>query len=250
MLSIAYVTDILDHGQTGPFLKHAAVACLLLGAFLAIVSRRLWLYPKPLPGIPYNVEATGNLLGDIPSLAQWQKTHGETRRWFQAQFRKLNSPVVQVFVYPFKKPEVLLGDHREIRDILLRRHREFDRGSKEPNAFGALLPQQLLSIKTPTAKFKFHKELMKDLMLPQFLSTVNGPVIYQKAMTLVELWKAKAQIAQQRPFDVKQDLYKLAYDIIMAISFGLSDESSCTRTQLRALLSEKASRPATTEGSS
>jgi hypothetical protein len=54
----------------------------------------------------------------------------------------------------------------------------------------------------------------------------------------VDLWKAKAHIAQQRPFDVKSDLYKLAYDIIMAISFGFSDESSSTKAQLDAILAE------------
>lgn len=166
----SYIMATID-GETGSVLKHVTLACFLLGLLIAVLYR--WLYPKPLPGIPYNTEATKNIFGDIPSLTQWQKTHGESRRWFQAQFQKLNSPIVQVFVYPFKKPEVFLCDHREIRDILVRRHKEFDRGSKESNAFGALLPQHFLSIKTPTPKFKFHKELMKDLMLPQFLSTVS-----------------------------------------------------------------------------
>lgn len=73
------------------------------------------------------------------------------------------------------------------------------------------------------------------------LVQINGPEIYQKATSLVNLWKAKSQIAQQRPFDVKQDIYKLAYDIIVAISFGLSDESSCTRMQLNAALAEQPS---------
>ncbi|KIW92403.1 uncharacterized protein Z519_07387 [Cladophialophora bantiana CBS 173.52] len=105
-------------------------------------------------------------------------------------------------------------------------------------------------------KFKFHKELMKDLVLPQlssplglflncrsilnfFQAEVNSPEIYQKAMNLVNLWKAKSAIAQRRPFDVKNDLYKLAYDIIITISFGLSDQLSCTRMQLNASLSEQ-----------
>lgn len=160
--------DIVSRGSPVTYL---GLSVFLLGFIIVVLYN--WLWPKPLPSIPYNGEAVKNLFGDLPSLTQWQKSHGESRLWFQAQFNKLNSPIVQVFVYPFKKPEVLLGDHREIRDILLRRHKEFDRGSKETNAFGALLPQQFLSIKTPTAKFKFHKELMKDLMLPQFLSTVS-----------------------------------------------------------------------------
>jgi hypothetical protein len=38
-------------------------------------------------------------------------------------------------------PSVLLCDHQEIRDILMKRHEEFDRGAREQQAFGALLPQ-------------------------------------------------------------------------------------------------------------
>lgn len=60
----------------------------------------------------------------------------------------------------------------EIRDILMRRHGEFDRGAREQQAFGAVLPQQFLFIQTPTTKFKFHRELMKDLMLPSSLQNV------------------------------------------------------------------------------
>lgn len=69
-------------------------------------------------------------------------------------------------------PSVLLCDHQEILEILTKRHMEFDRGAREQQAFGALLPQQFLSIQTPTSKFKFHRELMKDLMLPSFLQNV------------------------------------------------------------------------------
>lgn len=67
-------------------------------------------------------------------------------------------------------------------------------------------------------------------------------------MNLVNLWKAKSQIAQQRPFDVKQDIYKLAYDIIMAISFGLSDDRSCTKRQLDAIVLAEQQSPSSPSG--
>jgi hypothetical protein len=130
--------------------------------------------PRPLPGIPYNQEAKNRMFGDIPARKAWYQSHGELRKWYQDQFLRHDSPIVQVFINPLNgNPSVLLCDHKETRDILFRRHKEFDRGARERQAFGALLPQQFLSIQTPTAKFKFHKELMKDLMLPGFLHDVS-----------------------------------------------------------------------------
>ncbi|KAJ9610803.1 hypothetical protein H2200_005580 [Cladophialophora chaetospira] len=197
------------------------------------------MYPKPLPGIPYNREAVNRIFGDIPSFQEWHKEKGEHRKWYQAQLVKFNSPIAQVFMQPFNgKPLVLICDHREIRDILTKRHKEFDRGNREANAFGALLPQQFLSIKTPTPKFKFHRELMRDLMLPSFLNEVSAPEIHQKSVALLDLWKAKAAIAQGQSFDVKWDLHKAAFDIILATSFGLEDKDSCTRQQLHATIAE------------
>ncbi|KAJ9644327.1 hypothetical protein, variant [Exophiala oligosperma] len=223
--------------EESSLLLKVAVVVIAAGLLFAAVRQRL--YPQPLPWLPYNQEAKGRLFGDLPSLMSWHKKYGEQRKWYQAQCLKLNSPMVQVFLHPFDgKPSILLCDHREIRDILMKRYKEFDRGNREQNAFGALLPQQFLSIQTPTPKFKFHKELMKDLMLPGFLNDVNAPEIYRKSIALLDLWKAKTIIANGRPFDVKWDIHKAAFDIIMAVSFGLKDEDSCTIKQLRATLAE------------
>ncbi|KAJ9610809.1 hypothetical protein H2200_005586 [Cladophialophora chaetospira] len=177
--------------------------------------------PRPIPGIPYNLEALKSVLGDVPSIVEWKRQHGEQRRWYQAQAGKLNSPIVQVFTKPFYKPQVVLVDHKEIHDIFHRRHREFDKGYKEAEAFGGIIPDELLSYKLASSEYRYHKELMKDLMLPAFLQKVNAPEIYAKAMLLVDLWQVKAKIAGGRPFSGKDDVHKAALDIILAVSFGL-----------------------------
>jgi hypothetical protein len=156
------------------FRENLTLLFLTISPLLILIYLYLKVFPKPLPGIPYNFEATWRVLGDIPARSQWYRDHGEVRKWYQAQFLKLGSPIIQVFISPLSgSPTVLLCDHREIRDILIKRHQDFDRGGREAKAFGQQMKEQFLSIKTPTARFKFHKELMKDLMLPGFLNDVS-----------------------------------------------------------------------------
>jgi hypothetical protein len=205
--------------------------------FVLIVSLGylLWLrlLPKPLPGIPYNSEALNSVFGDVASIIRWKKEHGEQRRWFQAQAVKMNSPICQVFTKPFfYGPQVIVTDAREIHDIFHRRFKEFDKGYKEAEAFGGIIPDELLSLKLVSPEYKFHKDLMRDLMLPQFLNSVNAPEIYSKVLLLVDLWKLKSKITKGRPFIFKDDIHKAALDIIMAVSFGLGHDESCIQKQL------------------
>ena len=219
----------LDLSTKFPVLLIAPCALVLLTGYVVWLR----LLPKPLPGIPYNPEALKSVFGDVASIIQWKKRHGEQRRWFQAQAVKMNTPICQVFTKPFfYGPQVILTDHREIHDIFHRRFKEFDKGYKEAEAFGGIIPDELLSLKLSSPEYKFHKDLMRDLMLPQFLNSVNAPEIYDKAMLLVDLWKLKANITQGRPFIFKDDIHKAALDIIMAVSFGLEHEDSCTQKQL------------------
>jgi hypothetical protein len=204
-------------------------------AVLVVVGYVIWLrlLPKPLPDIPYNPEALKSVFGDVPSMLRWRQERGEQRKWYQAQAVKMNTPICQVFTKPFfYGPQVILTDHREIHDIFHKRFKEFDKGYKESEAFGGIIPDELLSLKLASPEYKFHKDLMRDLMLPQFLNNVNAPEIYDKAMLLVDLWKTKARITSGRPFDFKDDIHKAALDIIMAVSFGLEQEESCTQKQL------------------
>jgi hypothetical protein len=52
-------------------------------------------------------------------------------------------------------------------------------------------------------------------------------------MNLVELWRLKSKITNTcQPFDAKVDIGRAAFDIIMAVSFGLRDEESSVRKQI------------------
>jgi hypothetical protein len=144
-------------------------AVLLLVVYLI----RWHMLPKPIPGIPYNPEALNSIFGDLASVIEWKKSHGEQRRWYQAQAVKMNTPICQVFTKPWPYgPQVILTDQHEIHDIFHRRFKEFDKGYKEAEAFGGIIPDQLLNLKLASTRYKFHKDIMRDLMLPQFLNTV------------------------------------------------------------------------------
>ncbi|KAH7379127.1 cytochrome P450 [Phaeosphaeria sp. MPI-PUGE-AT-0046c] len=213
----------------------SSLSILTLLLIAALLMHRM-VMPKPLSAIPYNPEALHRLFGDIPSIIAWNKRHGEQRKWFQAQAIRHNSPIVQVFTKPFwYGPQVVLTDHKEIHDIFHHRWKEFDKGYKESEAFGGIIPDELLSLKLRSPEYKFHKDLMRDLMLPQFLHTVNAPQIYDKSMLLIDLWKRKAEIAAGAPFIFRQDIHMAALDIIMAASFGLSQDESCITKQIHAL---------------
>jgi hypothetical protein len=148
----------------------------IVGTAILILGYLFWrrLLPKPLPGIPYNPEALNSVWGDIPSIIKWKQQNGEQRRWFQAQAVKMNTPICQVFTKPFfYGPQVIVTDHREIHDIFHRRFREFDKGYKEAEAFGGIIPDELLSLKLTSPEYKYHKNLMADLMVPRFLNNVR-----------------------------------------------------------------------------
>ncbi|RGP68819.1 hypothetical protein FSPOR_5025 [Fusarium sporotrichioides] len=211
----------------------AGAICILLLLF-SLYNLAL---PKPIPGIPYNKNATKRLFGDLPDLFAYQKHHKEQRKWFPAQNMKLNSPVCQVFIRPFSKPRVIVTDYREAQDILSKRLKEFDRSERVREAWEGVIPHEMLSYKTVDPKFKKHRELLRDLMSPNFLQNVSAPEIYTKVNNLVKLWREKSLHAEERPFDGKQDIQRAALDAITAVSFGLEDENSATRRQLDDMLS-------------
>lgn len=199
-----------------------------------------WALPKPLAGIPYNKEATTRLMGDLPDLSAYHKSQGEQRQWFPLQNIKLNSPICQVFIRPFGAPRVLLTDFRETQDIFTKRLKEFDRGTRAQEAWEGIIPHMMLSYHTTDPRFRKHREIMKDLMSPSFLTQISAPEIYSKVDTMVQLWQQKAQHAAERSFDGKPDIQRAALDAIVAVSFGLDEKDSASRQQLDDLLSRPA----------
>jgi hypothetical protein len=81
--------------------------------FLAAFLIYRWLLPKPIPGVPYNPEATKTIWGDIPSMLEHMKTHKKLTNWMLAHNTKHDSPMVQLFTELFGKPIIFISDYRE-----------------------------------------------------------------------------------------------------------------------------------------
>ncbi|KAF2120205.1 cytochrome P450 monooxygenase [Lophiotrema nucula] len=174
--------------------------------------------PKPIPGIPYNEVSVRGLLGDLPALARHVKDGGNFASYALSTVRALNSPLVQIFVRPFGKPNVLLADFGEARDLLLHR-KEFDRSRVAGDLTKGFAHDHHIKLKTGEA-WKSQRRLIQDLMTPNYLHNVAGPVVYQKARMLMDLWRIKAEIAGERPFEASDDVFRGALDGVMSFCFG------------------------------
>ena len=143
-------------------------------AVAGIVVFVYWTYrmmlPKPLPGIPYNSGL--GILGDMPELIQYRKTQPSFRRFFGELCCRHKSPIVQIFLRPLAKPAIVLTDYRESQDIALRRAKQFDRSKMHADAFGTVLPNHHISMRSWDPRFRENRELVKDLMTPAFLNQV------------------------------------------------------------------------------
>jgi cytochrome P450 len=63
---------------------------------------------------------------------------------------------------------------------------------------------------------------MADTMSPGILRTVAGPHNHSGARLLIQLWKAKGDVANGRPFDIASDVEGVMNDSIFAVAFGVS----------------------------
>lgn len=139
----------------------ALVACLLYLGYCAA-------FPKPFPGIPYNKESANRLFGDLKGV----KNARYRRQWTWSQPRRHGSPISQAFLFPFRKPTVIVSDYREIVDICSRRTKEFDRGTRNRECVGLTAPNFHFTMESRDPHFRAHRELLRDLMTPWFLKTV------------------------------------------------------------------------------
>jgi hypothetical protein len=92
-----------------------ALLALLGVIFSCLYLCYRWALPRPIPGIPYNKEATKSLLGDVLAMVQYVGKTKEVAPYFTQQTLKLRSPIIQLFIRPFGKPYVLISDFREIQ---------------------------------------------------------------------------------------------------------------------------------------
>jgi hypothetical protein len=150
-----------------------ATGAILVGLVTALYLLYQSALPKPIPGIPYNVAATKRLLGDMAEIRQRKAEGKSTRTWFREQASRHNSPICQAFLAPFSRPAILISDYREAQDIMLRRSKEVDRSPRSTEAMGGVVRGHHISMMTADPQFKKNRELMKDLMSPNFLHTVR-----------------------------------------------------------------------------
>lgn len=155
--------DLLDRVPGG----FGLVLCVLLPGLVYFLRRLL--LPKPLPGIPYNVEAANSLLGDIPAL----RAAPNRREWWARQTIRHQSPLVQVFMRPFSQPWVFIADHYEAFDVCMRRQKEFDRSEATISMFKGVTPSHHITMLSTDPQFKKNREMVRDLMSNSFLHEVR-----------------------------------------------------------------------------
>ncbi|KAK3985848.1 Trichodiene oxygenase [Cladorrhinum sp. PSN332] len=209
----------------------------LVGLILGVALTYLYhaAKPKPIPGIPYDVASAGKLMGDIPALTSHiNATEGTFITYILQQMKKLNTPIMQVFVRPFSKPLVILGDFHEMHDVLIHRHKDFDRAELLGDLVKGLAPDHHILLKT-NDQWKHQRRLIQDLMTPSFLHKVAGPILHSNIGRMVELWREKARIAEGRPWHAAHDINDVALDAVMGFAFGEPSEHSATRPALEAL---------------
>ncbi len=144
---------------------------MLIAAVLYTVYRSG--FPKPLPGIPYNEISAKRFTGDLPELLGPMKKGLNARPYTGQLALRFQSPLVQIFPRPFRRPAVVVNDHREATDILLRRSADFQRSSHFSRAFSTIVPNLHLAMQSHDPHFKSNKELVRDLMTPWFLHSVR-----------------------------------------------------------------------------
>lgn len=76
---------------------------------------------RPLPGIPYNIDAAKRFAGDLAEIQQRKRESASIRPWFLEQAHRHQSAIVQIFLGPFARPSVIVSDFREANDILTQR---------------------------------------------------------------------------------------------------------------------------------
>jgi hypothetical protein len=147
--------------------SHYTSAIAITALFILLILLWRAALPKPIPAIPYNTASAKRIFGDVPDM---QKAAG-VRFWMLDQFVKHKSPIVQVFVDPFRKPRVIVSDFIEAYDALTHRP-EFDKSTLTSDSFSGVVAASLISMKSSEGRLKHNRELMRDLMAPSFLNEV------------------------------------------------------------------------------
>lgn len=154
----------------GGFWEPSTLAAAVAFAAVFLYVLRLLALPKPFPGIPYNEDSVNRVFGDLAHL--W--TAPSRRTWFVDTARRHNSPLLQLFFFPFARPVIICTDPVEAQDICSRRLKEFKRNSMLAPVFGAAIPNHHITMADDDPRFKKNRELVRDLMTPAFLHEVRS----------------------------------------------------------------------------
>ncbi|KAF7523902.1 hypothetical protein G7054_g11586 [Neopestalotiopsis clavispora] len=209
---------------------------LVLGVIAtALFATYHYLRPRPIPGIPYNRNAAGMLLGDVPEMMGYVMRTKRIFCWLTSLTTRHQSPIVQAFIKPGGLPWVIVTDPFESQDILLRRGKEFDRSEFFGELIGGILPEQHIQFISTDARFKNNRNLINHLMAPTFISEISAPEVYKSVNTLLRLWHLKCKLANGHPFSAHHDIMYEALDSVFASSFGLEESASNTIQRIQAL---------------
>ncbi|KAE8384251.1 putative cytochrome P450 oxidoreductase [Aspergillus alliaceus] len=198
-------------------LNHPPLIAIVLAFILCYVLKRA--YPNPYPGIPYNAASARKFWGDSSGLLNAVKITQDPAKFIFQQSRKLNSPVIQLFLAPFSNPTIIIDDVREVKDILSNRTHEFDRAPRTQDAYRSLLPHCSL-VKATGPAFKHQRRFWEGVTGTPFLRRVAEPKVYRCALGLIDLLRAQAKMAGGRPFYCFDDFDVAAFELIWELVFG------------------------------
>ncbi|KAL4814756.1 cytochrome P450 [Aspergillus spinulosporus] len=222
-------------------LSHLPLIVIVIAFILSYILKRA--YPSPYPGIPYHAAAARKFWGDSSGLLEAVKKTQDPAKFIFQQSRKLNSPVIQLFLAPFSDPTIVIDDVREVKDILSNRTHEFDRAPRTQDAYRSLLPHCSL-VKLTGPAFKTQRRFWEGVTGMPFLRRIAAPKVYRCALELIDLLRAQAKLAGGRPFYCFDDFDVAAFELIWELVFGTNVNAiSNARTKVLCAISSMVQPP-------
>lgn len=197
-----------------------ATLYIVLLVLLASASIAYYLaLPRVIQGIPHNAASARSILGDLPRLLAHFKVTNENVDWMTNQCVELGSPIIQLFLWPGTFPLIILTDHREMEDILIRRTREFDRSEIIAQLLGGLVPHATIVMPSHQL-FKSQRRIWSNTMSPAFLNEIAAPQVHEATMELIALWKRKQVLGRGRCFAAAENIRQATMDAIWGVAVG------------------------------
>jgi cytochrome P450 len=216
--------DISQNYEPYQAFKMSSAIVLLVTGLYALY---MWLLPKPLPGIPFNIAASKSIWGDVLEL---RDDPSGLAKWCSKQLEAHGTPICQALMGPLSKPVVLVADIGNAREMLMGRS-DFDRSVYIIDRF-PLFGEFHLNMKTGDG-WRQSRGWLKDLLAPQYLHNVAGPAIHSSILKLIKLWETKSHVANGKVFSMISDLKTLALDVIVAFHFGADFQDSALERQIQ-----------------